>query len=114
MSHKKELQDLSIRAAISGCEDPKAPGVLIEENYFKRERRENLQASCLTSWRPHRPKMGMTEYEKEAWKAAAQFRALHDERYQKFEESKEAHLEPDYDEDKFEPYVIKIECPLFA
>jgi hypothetical protein len=38
--------------------------------------------------------------------------SMHNERYQKHIDEKEAHLEPNYDEDKFEPWVEKIECQL--
>jgi hypothetical protein len=110
MSHKKELQDLSIRAAISGCEDLKSPGAYIEEDYLRRERNENLREAGFTVRLAYNEEeiKGMTEFEREVWKAAAQLRELHDERYEAFIKEKEGHLEDEIDIDYVELIPDKV------
>jgi hypothetical protein len=107
MSRKKELQDCAIVAALSGQEDISCAVMSIQDDYFKREYRENLRMSCVTSWRPHRPRHDKTDYEKAYWTNVMALQELEALRPNSYEEEKEGHLEPNYDEDKFEPWIIK-------
>jgi len=110
MSHSKELQDLAVRQSLSGCEDLKSPGVYIEDDYLRRERNENLreQGFSLRLAYGEEEVKGMTEYEKEVWKAAAQLREIHDQRYLVFKAKETEHLEDEIDIDYVELIPEKV------
>ena len=95
MSRAKELLDLSIRAAISGSDDPTANGISIEDDYLRRERDENRRESGLFVLRAPEER---TEVEKAIWKSNKQLEELEDERWKRTEADEEAHLEKEFDE----------------
>ena len=105
MPRAKELRDLDIKIAISGNdEDIGNTGVQIEEDYFRRERNENRREA---GFYVREQSEGRTDLEKDIWKSLKQLEALAAERWMAQEVDEESHLEKNYDEDRFHPYVPK-------
>jgi len=104
MSKKREMQDLAIRMGISGDEDPDNPGVQIVNDYLKREEEENLREQGFSV---EMEIFDRTDYEKAMWKNDKLVEQLHSERWEKYLESKDAHLEREYNEDWMEIVLSK-------
>jgi len=99
MSRNKDLQDLTIRMAISGSEDPECLGIQIEDDYLKREKEENKREA---GYPVVTEVLGRTDVEASFWKSDKDMEACHTERWKKAEELEEAHLEKEFDEDRME------------
>lgn len=105
MGRTKELQDLNILMAISGCEDLGNLGIQIEEDYLRRERQENRREA---GYYVREPVLERTDLEKAIWKSAKALEELALVRWQKTQDEKDMHLEKEYDEDRMHPYIPKI------
>ena len=98
MSRKRDLQDLSIRLAISGCEDVGECPVRIEDDYLLREKMENRMEQGFSVPEDFIPEM-RTEYEKEVYKAAKALEEL--------EGSRVNRVMPEYPEDENDRGIIQ-------
>jgi hypothetical protein len=92
-SIKKERMDQQIIAAISGSDDLFSCGLQIEDDYFAREREENLAEQGLIRLRGTPP--GRSDKERSIWISDACNRGVHDDRYKKGRDDQDGHLERD-------------------
>lgn len=97
MSRNKDLRDLAIQLAISGDESPGSSHIQIESDYLRREREENRREQGLFV---RMDLLERTDFEKSVWNCNRLHEEMNNERWMKYQDGKQAHLESDYDEDR--------------